>query len=1427
MNGVIRYIMLFIILFNVLLYASNECGNVFYSTSLSSGTPIAKSDSVSNGNSDNFYFTTPGAGTVAITLSNIQDDKVRFTVNTAGCPNTSGNKTNQTITLSSSDTDFNIKVYRTTNFFDWGNSNKTYTLTVTYTASSGAVVNTSERNFVLRSANNIKGNVAVIGNTVLCVKGGSGCQDYTGGDSNAELDLMFIDVDNTNRTYNNSSKAMLNIPSGAVVKWAAIYTQGYLQGNNQATVENTLKENVYVTLPNIGTIVSTPTVVDMLPNDSTGYTYETFAPLNELVGKTGSEVNGLVTGANIKANTGTEWSGLGNFGAWTLVVVYEYSGESLRNISVFDGYKKVADEGGHRTVEIPVSGFLTPTAGNVKSTLSIFVGEGDKNIDGDKLYLNNIAINDTNAFYSTLSGIAASPSYQNTQGIDIQNHAVGKDNDASHKQIIGNSQTSATIKLTSTQDTYFPSVAVFSTELYSPDVCYEETITRAGSPVSGEVDIGDILDFEVRISNSGNQVAKGVSIQKKYDGILAFVLDSMHVKNINEAIYKQKTDDPLDDTASYDSINNVSTYYLGADSNSNSGGNISKGENVYFKYQMSVADYINRSIENTYFVSYKNEQINQTFSGIAAPKCVAFTNIINIKNPNKLIQCGLFPDALNSGTKITIQNSKTTINGSGTSITTPSLNNNNNNNPQSTCDAAICTANGNKPASLTLPAFYQSSATDSISLSSNMTLSAQNLGYLTASSSNSSAVSITFSAPYSSPYGGNVMFIKSLTSQSNKDITYVFNEGDYWIDSSTFDSSAKVTIQTNGKVRFFLNGGFRIQNSTQFEMLSNGGNAYVFVYGDINFLAGKSVNIDGVFMYATGAINIQNATSFTYTGAITAQGDITILVGNGATFNYGVGTLTADGYADCVSAVINYSFNAWESTGDINSKNIYTKLSGKDFALNIVALDDNGALKNSDAIVKVSVVNEDDALSYTPEQEIALDNTSMKSATFNVSNASKKAKIKIVNKDTTASKCTIASPCYSTDTFSIRPASFSATKPTSAFVAGATDNKLTIKAVDANDANSMGYNQTSTKLTPSIKEWLKFDNSVNNTTPNASPPLTFANGSFTNGESTDSALSFSDVGRFNIYISDSDWTSVDKDVGDCVAGSYSNTATNGKIGCDINSTAVDIRFKPHHFALSNVGIMDFGGGFTYLGADAPNSAYVLADIVAQNVQNETTKNYAGGGLYERAITVTPTLNKTGTPTVSSFFAASTSVLGFGSGTYKMDNKLRLNFNKNIATTLDPVNIATADATSDINLKISDEDSVSGEAKTGENGKFQTTTAHFLYGRLRMPSAMVDDKDAGMDVRAYAEVYATDIAKLPTGTWILSSGTSNWWVNKLDVKSSLSNAYMRQNDTLALSNEAGSITTTVPIIVSTGTATMNIKPTKNIHEKLTLQLDVQP
>jgi len=382
----------------------------------------------------------------------------------------------------------------------------------------------------------------------LCPKDKSGkcISNDTSGLTNTSLDLKYIDVDDNPDTF-DSSQAQLDIPDNAQIIYAALYAQGYVDNDTRIrSVKRKVSKPILLTVENLNETYSVdPQIIDVLPNyhynDGTldGYTYALFAEVNDLIGKTGKEVNGWITAANVYANEGTEDTGLGNFGAWTLVVVYQDSNEKFKNISIFDGYKEVSRY--KPEVKIDISGFVTPFNGPIESSLSVFAGEGDKYIPGDKLEFDGTDIshkdnNQDNAFYSAITtDNSRNPNLENNNGIDILTYNIG----SSGLGLLTNGQTSAELILTSTQDKYFPNMVVFSTDVYVPNVCYENLrfFDSQGNELdkNAQVTVGDTITVQFNVKNMDYETARNVYVKNKFDNnITEYVENSTYVKNVKE-----------------------------------------------------------------------------------------------------------------------------------------------------------------------------------------------------------------------------------------------------------------------------------------------------------------------------------------------------------------------------------------------------------------------------------------------------------------------------------------------------------------------------------------------------------------------------------------------------------------------------------------------------------------------------------------------------------------------------------------------------------------------------------------------------------------------------------------------------------------------------------------------------------------------------
>ncbi|CAI6150083.1 MAG: hypothetical protein SPLUMA2_SPLUMAMAG2_01682 [uncultured Sulfurimonas sp.] len=355
---------------------------------------------------------------------------------------------------------------------------------------------------------NIIGNTQIIGNTIECVtttRTASSsdyskltCDDTTGDFNNNNYTVKYINIDSTKI---NSSTATIELPSTfKTIAWVGLFWQGSLRndsiiyksggdefksndlppGGIESTSANTIEikvgsNSVYQTI--IADKLYYIKAKGFSPEVTYDPNYAAYTDITSLFTEEYTPSSDIeVTVANIQTTRGLNTS-LGNYGAWTVAVVYHENENSslskLRNNSVYFGYKQIAYG---KPDSITLDGFLLPKRGTIDSQMAVFAAEGEYIYSPDGMKLNETALGDpdtNNVFDARLSdSITRNPSMTNNNGIDIDVFDTSSIMEA-HRDANPNATSySATIDLSSSKDTYLPSMVSFTTELYKPHVCY-------------------------------------------------------------------------------------------------------------------------------------------------------------------------------------------------------------------------------------------------------------------------------------------------------------------------------------------------------------------------------------------------------------------------------------------------------------------------------------------------------------------------------------------------------------------------------------------------------------------------------------------------------------------------------------------------------------------------------------------------------------------------------------------------------------------------------------------------------------------------------------------------------------------------------------------------------------------------------------------
>ena len=410
----------------------------------------------------------------------------------------------------------------------------------------------------------------------------------------------------------NASSADLTLPSCSQVLFAGLYwgaTQG-TNGTNTAWI--TGETGVKLQLPGAGSFTNLTSTQTDYHNDAlvpglphTGY--RCFVDITSLINATSP--NGTYTVANVCSPAGI----VNAAGGWTIVIAYSDPSTIVRNLTVYDG--SVIMNGGDPALHIPITGFLTPPTGPVDCELGAVVFDGDR-VSTDEFsfkqnsnpvigtYTNmtpNATANLNDMWNSTISSYGAvvttrNPAHNNTLGydadiIDVPNVA---------NAVLGNNQSSASIRFSSPSENYMLQVATTAISQYTPTFRLSKTSTDING---GAFQPGDQLRYQVSYQNAGNDASTATTIIDNIPSGTSFKPGSLRINGV------VKTDAVGDDEAEYDVTNDRVLFRLGTGANGTTGGEVNPGINGNVTFEVFSAGSCavfacNTSITNRARISY-------------------------------------------------------------------------------------------------------------------------------------------------------------------------------------------------------------------------------------------------------------------------------------------------------------------------------------------------------------------------------------------------------------------------------------------------------------------------------------------------------------------------------------------------------------------------------------------------------------------------------------------------------------------------------------------------------------------------------------------------------------------------------------------------------------------------------------------------------
>ncbi len=462
------------------------------------------------------------------------------------------------------------------------------------------------------------------------------------GATNMVFDLELLGI-NRASTFNSSS-ATLNLNSCSQVLFAGLYWgANHQQNGNSDTSWIKQESKIKLKIPGSPSYqIVTATQTDYhngirLPGPpALGHAgYASFADVTALINTTNP--NGVYFVGDISTPVGWYSGGAG----WTLVIAYSNPSEVQRSLTVFDG-SAISKIG--VTLTIPVTGFLTPPAGPVSCELGAVVYDGDRAILDNFFFkqnsnpligtYTNLTPNGTSIlndmWNSTIStkGVlnpGRNPSHNNTLGFDADIIEIPNAGNA----VLGNGQTSASVRIGSTAEDFMAQVLTTSISIYNPSFTFEKDATDLSG---GSLTPGDSLRYELSYDNVGNDASTNTRIIDNIPTGTAFKPGSIMIDGIS------KTDAPGDDEAEYDFTNNRIIFRIGTGANAVTGGELAAGadgEVSFVVYTPSSCSILacSGTLRNRARMSYGGKlslQVLQDSSGVMNSGCIDPVDKLNI-----------------------------------------------------------------------------------------------------------------------------------------------------------------------------------------------------------------------------------------------------------------------------------------------------------------------------------------------------------------------------------------------------------------------------------------------------------------------------------------------------------------------------------------------------------------------------------------------------------------------------------------------------------------------------------------------------------------------------------------------------------------------------------------------------------------------------
>ncbi|MCC9062413.1 T9SS type B sorting domain-containing protein [Flavobacterium piscisymbiosum] len=440
------------------------------------------------------------------------------------------------------------------------------------------------KEFATQYRGNLNGDILVIGNNMLNRdenKDGQRAIDAFDDKSkvNDNFEMKYIDID-TESTFNSSS-ATLTIPPASKtcyeIVYAALYWAGTYQGDDRSKINQ-----VKLKVPNGAYVPITGSIIydEGGPGVSNVYASKPYACFKEITTEVKAAKEGIYTIADLVCSQGKITPG-GNSAGWSIFVVYKDPLLPNKLITSFDGFSIIRSS--DPALDIPISGFTTNTFGDVNVKLAFAALEGDASLVGDGLQIKGnsslnfgnisslvrpiapgtpeipavpaIPANPSWAFWTAVPArpaVPATPPVPNFFNSTITNgdvilggrkpnsiNTLGYDTgvvkvDNPGNQIIKQGETAATLRISTSSDSYYMFFNALSIEVIAPKIVLRKNVLdKDGKNINGQpVTLSQELQYEIKFKNEGNDSAKNFTITDDlpknviFGGLSSITMDS-------------------------------------------------------------------------------------------------------------------------------------------------------------------------------------------------------------------------------------------------------------------------------------------------------------------------------------------------------------------------------------------------------------------------------------------------------------------------------------------------------------------------------------------------------------------------------------------------------------------------------------------------------------------------------------------------------------------------------------------------------------------------------------------------------------------------------------------------------------------------------------------------------------------------------------